>query len=507
MYFVELDAYDPASGQLVTQRLCSGGRGHTTRPGDTPANAVFLPRAQEPYQAGVSTHSDYVSGGVARTDAPNVEVADPGGLFAGVGGLFVSWFDLAWDGRPFRVLEGERGAAYADLVQRHTGVLKGRPAYDGAAWRFEVQGRFHLLEMPLQESLYSGSGGLEGGEDLAGKPKPLCFGQIYNAPAVLVDPVQLLFQVHDGPVQAIGPVRDMGLPLGLAQDYPDAAALLAASYPGQYATCLAEGLFRLGSPPVGRVTCDVQGDSQDGYAATPGALVHRILIRSNSFGDQDFLAGAVDALDAVCPWTCGVYHTGATTLRQCLEPLLQSAAACLVHDAQGRLFFGRLPSPLTTAVAHIPQRRIKKIGRERGLESPFWRVVVRYRQNVQPEKSSFAGAVSEADRAALRVDYLDAVAEDAAVKTAHLQAGEMELETRLADAAQAQALADDLLAYHKAPRSPVRVTVTRSEYPDLELMDVVSVSHPRFGLDAATGRVVAMDVSLADDEMELTIYA
>jgi hypothetical protein len=60
----------------------------------------------------------------------------------------------------------------------------------------------------MQPNVYAGTGGVDGGADLAGKRKPLCFGNPRNVSPVLLVPSLLIYQVHDGSVAGIDNVYD-----------------------------------------------------------------------------------------------------------------------------------------------------------------------------------------------------------------------------------------------------------------------------------------------------------
>ena len=113
------------------------------------------------------------------------------------------------------------------------------------------------LRIPIQENLYAGTGSLEGGTDLAGKPKPLCYGSGENISPVLVDRASLVYQVHDGQVQGIDDVYDRGVALTFAVNL--ASVYTWTPIAGQYATSTTTGTFRLGAAAVGPVTADIRG--------------------------------------------------------------------------------------------------------------------------------------------------------------------------------------------------------------------------------------------------------
>ncbi len=65
--------------------------------------------------------------------------------------------------------------------------------------RIKLRDKMFDLQKPLQPTKYAGSNalpsGLEGVSDIKGKPKPVCYGQVYNVPAVCVNTSKLIFQV------------------------------------------------------------------------------------------------------------------------------------------------------------------------------------------------------------------------------------------------------------------------------------------------------------------------
>ena len=74
---------------------------------------------------------------------------------------------------------------------------------------------------------------------------------MFNIPPVQINATGLIYQVSCSSVLAIDAVRDGGAALAVSADYGTYDLLAAATVaPGAYATCIALGLFRLGSAPV-----------------------------------------------------------------------------------------------------------------------------------------------------------------------------------------------------------------------------------------------------------------
>src|SRR5215213_7440336 len=188
--------------------------------------------------------------------------------------------NYAIDGRRIVVKIGKLGKSYNTFVTVYDGTASDWHVAEDVL-RVTLRDNGYLLEKPLQPNSYTGAGGKNGSEDLAGKTKPKTFGQASNVTAQIVDPAYLTYQVHDGPINAITAVYDMGAALTPTSDYASYEAMWAARAsvaPGQFSTSLAEGYFLLGGSPFGAVTADVQGDKTEGtYVNQTHSIVRRIV--------------------------------------------------------------------------------------------------------------------------------------------------------------------------------------------------------------------------------------
>jgi len=126
--------------------------------------------------------------------------------------------------------EGQRAYVYDSTTGGHTGILFGQPAWDVADWS---------------------------DPNIAGTALPLCYGEVPELPAILVDPPSLIYQVHDGSVQLIKGVSDKGAWLRPPFSYTGADVAFQA--PNQIAAAgadfsvFAPGIFTPGAaaaPPV-----------------------------------------------------------------------------------------------------------------------------------------------------------------------------------------------------------------------------------------------------------------
>lgn len=284
------------------------------------------------------------------------------------------------------------------------------------------------LRVPAQPNLYGGTGGADGGADLAGKRKPLIFGYVLNWPATLLNSSALVYQVSDGPVNAISTVYDRGVALTLDADYASYAALTAATITaGKFATCLALGLFRLQSNPVGTVTVDVEGDKTGGtFVSATGDIVQRWMLRVTELTATDLYTAAFTALatDQPAPVGYGVGPDDNHTMADVIADLMHGIGGWGGFRREGLFEVRRVVAPTTDAVASISRRDVLSITRDPPPGSympPPWRVRVAYERNwtvqtdlagsVTADRKAFVSVqfrVSEASATAIQADYPDA---------------------------------------------------------------------------------------------------
>ena len=173
--------------------------------------------------------------------------------------------------------------------------------------RLAVVDKLAELNQPIQTNFYLGTGGLEGGSDLTGKPKPLCYGECHNVPMVQVDAANLVYQVHDGAISSIDAVYDRGVALTVSpggSPSPDA---------GEYEVTASTGTVQIGSSPAGLITADVKGDATSTYVNSVADIIKRLLEIRLSWNDQNFDSPAFATLQALNSATVGIWIQYRTT--------------------------------------------------------------------------------------------------------------------------------------------------------------------------------------------------
>ncbi len=510
-YLVEIDAYVPATwicggdrvgllaepdttlateARLETLRF-SSGVGLMTKPYDDPPNTHYEPCVAVPFNFERLIFEDGVTAGAADAGYGEIELVNPEGDYD-----FLA--DCGLDGRRVRLLYGDEAGPLADFEEVFVGTLS-QPEFSWRRIVLPVRDRGEELRRAIQQNVYAGDNegpvGVEGGDSLKDKTKPLAFGRCRNVPATCVNASTLTYQVHDGQVAAIPAVRDKGMPLTPAGDHPTAEALAAATFEAsQFATCLALGLFRLWAKPAGAVTADVDGDATGGlWAASVPAIIRRIALTRAGLAETDLDGAAFDALEAACPYVVSKFIDGGdkADLDEVFDDLCASIGAWWCFDRKGRLAVGRFEAPAGEPAATFTTVELLDSGE--GLEIlpardladgvPVYRVALEYQRNwAVQDDNDLAGGVPDALQDWLAEESRTVAVEDASVQVAHVLAPELSVTTTLDDAAAARAEADRLLALHGVPRLRMRLPVKRQFARGLDLCSVVAVRMKRFGL-------------------------
>lgn len=269
----------------------------------------------------------------------------------------------------------------------------------------------YWLERPLQPTLYAGSGGLAGGEDLAGKPKPRARGgnaanPIRNVPAVLVDPPNLIYQYTDGPGTVVK-LYEGGHAGGITYAGDTGDLYSGSTPPGQYRTDNSRGLFQLGSTPAHPITVDVTGAFPlAGAIIGLGNVMRHTLLEDLQMPPELVDAASFNGL----PTMIGGYWAGTEPVQavQVIDFCLQSIGAKLVHTRDGRLrpWLLRAPDPaaapdLVLSTANVVEVQVLDL--PEGLDPPPYRLRLAYQRNwAGPTTADLHGSITAAERGYIR---------------------------------------------------------------------------------------------------------
>lgn len=491
VFLVEIGAHD---GSSTTTLRYSSGRGMMTLPSETPANAWYAPRVAQPI-------------GFKRTMFANARVL--GGTTVGTGEIVLlntdqglaTLRDYGIDGRDVVVRIGQPGAAYPS---GYTTLLSGtaeQVEVNATEVRVRLRDKLQLLTLPVQATLYAGTNSLPAGvegtaDDIKGQRKPLLFGRRYQIDPVLVNTARLIYQIHDGSIEAVDGVYDQGVALTPSTNHANLAALEGATVAaGTFHTCRALGLIRLGADPAGKLTVDARGDNTGGYVDTAAEIVSRILTQRCGIAGGDVDSASVTALASAAGYEVGVYLTGDTTRQQAIDMVLSAVGGWLAPTRAGLWQVGRLVAPsgspdfAFTDVEILALDALATRDTDAGL--PVWRVKLRGLPYTQIGPADLAGAVTQANKARLLQPWREVTASDSAVQTKHLLAPELARDTAIQDAADMATEAARLLTLHKVRRDFVeaRVALTQDN-ATVDLGDMVRLTTPRLGYVAGRDFIV-----------------
>lgn len=231
-----------------------------------------------------------------------------------------------WSGAPVEIYAEELGTAWP-WTKRFAGKVSGY-SRRSQVLTLTAEADKEPFQKNLLVNTYAGTGGAEGGTDLKNRPKPLVMGWAQNVEPVLIDAVNNIYQFSGyGAIEAVSVLYERGSDFGSSSgDYANYAALVVATVAaGTWATCLAEGMIRLGAPAYGVITGDVKGHKIGGSTPRlPGSVINGLLTItgiSTSLVNLTTLA----ALDTAVPYPINIVVTEQTTF---LEMAQKIALSC-----------------------------------------------------------------------------------------------------------------------------------------------------------------------------------
>lgn len=355
-----------------------------------------------------------------------------------------------FDGQTFRVYKLENEFQVPDESTLYYSLTISYVEFDWSEITLTFKNRLEIFTTPLQVKTFEGTNegpvGLEGSEDtIKGKVKPRVIGQCLNIPLMPVNTSKLVFACNydkDGnraPVEAVWSVLDKGGVLKPEANYADAAALLATEpAEGYYSTCLAEGLIRLGTVPVGDVTADVY--SVMGEDASAPRLVRKILEEDYGLeAGSGYDSESLDALHALNAASVGYYVDEEVSGLDVMAALLDSIGGWMAPRLNV-LYFGRIDLPVDEG-GDIPEfdddlihaKSLKKLPvHDEGKGIPAKKVEILHTKlwKVLP-KGSVLETISTEKAAYLSEEFRSESAEDADITAAHPLAPSLVFETLL----------------------------------------------------------------------------
>lgn len=278
-----------------------------------------------------------------------------------------------WAGSNGTVWVGETDAPFSSYRQIWTGRLGPIRRSDDITASVALLGPEAQLTSNLLDAFYQGTGNAEGPSTMLGNLKPFSVGDLTNVEGVLVDPIYFIYQVDGYDACPINAVYSNALILKPEKNKGNAAnfaSLKAATLaPGEWATCNAEGLFRLGSDPASaKITADV------GTVTSTGAVLTTLFAAAGVTG------AALSPSITNATGTARFHSKEQVTIADALRKVAIEAKGYLVTDSKGVWYLAshtstRAASKLSSKRSAIPLVRPDTV-RQEVSPDPIWRVKV-----------------------------------------------------------------------------------------------------------------------------------
>lgn len=515
LLLVELTGYT-AAGVSAVYRYSTGK--YWTEPGDTPPSTEYDDRVVDP---GTITRTLFAAGASGIRANPQAQVDYGLVRLDNLDGALDSLFDgsdgVSFRERQVRILAVAEGAAYSTATVLLVASIS-QPLLEAGQVTVGIKGRLYTLASAHQTVLFAGSNslpsGLEGVDDLKGKPKPLIYGRVYSFEPPQVNTARLIYQVSARALHSLIAAYDGVATLTAGSTYSSQADMetnvpSAGQYRVWYDT--AACYLRLASEPAAPFTVDAQGDSDAN--STPAQLLKRLAL-DRGWASGDISASDVTALDALTTAVCGVVVQGERTTTDAMDDIARAAGVAYWEDLTGTLRLVRFDEPSGTPALVLDEPVIDAVDQlQAGEDVPTGTVKLHYaRYHKVHSRSEVLASVSEARTADAMQEWRVATATSTPSPNPYARLLSAERFCALATKAAADTEAARLLALADVPRRTHRlrgVELTAAEQAELDLGSVVELRWPRYGFDPEAGtlrRVIAITTSLGTGLSDVTVW-
>lgn len=256
-----------------------------------------------------------------------------------VGQTYANAYAYLWAGAPVSIYAEEPGTAWP-WTRRFVGKVR-QFEKDGKRLQLVAEVDTAALEKDVLYLKYAGTTGLEGGADLKDRVRPWVWGHVKGIEPIQIDIDNSVFQVSGyGAIGGIPEIYERGSSFGASMgNYANYAALVAATIPpGRWATCVAQGLFRLGAPPFGVITADVRGHLVGGSVPRRTGAIINAMAAALGISSDSINSASLDALDAAVPRNINAYLTEQVTFIDLARQLCLPCNAYSGMSWEGKFF-------------------------------------------------------------------------------------------------------------------------------------------------------------------------
>jgi hypothetical protein len=323
---------------------------------------------------------------------------------------------------------------------------------------------------------------------------PLVFGEVFNITPVLIDPTNLIYMVHNGPIEGIIEVRDNGVNLTANTNYT---------------VDLTRGLFRLLTMNAGTITCSVQGAKPSAYLNTAGTLIQHIV---KTYGTEVLVDDNIDTttfttFNSANTQPVGIYLTDKSNVLEVCQQLASSVGAQILGNRIGLLSIVKLDVPTTGAYIineeHILQDTFSIS--EKVEVKPAVKLGVA--KNWTPQTNLSTG-IPQASKDILSREYITVALDDAVIVARYKLSNQPEQKDTLLLASGGSTIteATRLLNMFKVPRFLYGMDCT-SKAINIVLGQMITLYYYRFGMvNGVAAQVVSVSTNWDTGITKLEVF-
>lgn len=351
---------------------------------------------------------------------------------------------------------------------------------------------------------------------------PIVYGRVYNVPGkpytddTILDSDRI-FKISRYPVDSIDAVYVDRVAQSLDADYLTLSALdtaQASLIAGEYATCVAEGLFAVHSSADGVITCDVKGrdDSGPGYQDTAGEIVEDIAEDSAQLDSLKFPQFVLndtpsDVFKTAAPQEIGFFLDGSRNVLDLIGDIVASVGGVYWWDNHGEL----CPAVWTAPNSSESQGTIDEITdiigdtSVRAWEPPVYRAEVRYNRNYQTMDSGGLPSTVTGPQDFIINEWRDVSVADPETESKYENARQLIVETMMQQASEAAQEAQRLLQLHKVPRFVYKLRAW-NRCGGYAIMDTWQLVHSRWAPLGKYVRVISVTDNFTQQYSDLELW-
>lgn len=375
----------------------------------------------------------------------------------------------------------------------------------------------YWLSSTMPIAIYAGTGGLDGDSNVVGRSMPRLRGRAHNLTPVLIDSVNYVYQVSDGPGDILALYEGGyagGISFGGYVTNIYAQAPAAGTYIVQ--TDRSGTWFRLGTKPVYTITVDAKGQFRSGAAPINVLDILRQFLLEDLLLPAVYIDPAWNPSSTLAPWPGGWFWDGSSgvTGKEAVTALLSGLGITLTPTRTGTLLPILLLAPVagSNVVAELTPDIITAVtgdDLDSSLDPPTWRWRIGYAHNftVQAAGSSLHPQITAAQQSFAAQQDRAAVWYSGQVKSRWRVPNDPDtISTALTRPDDAALVAQRHGALWGVKRKLWAISLPQIYAWQIELGDVVGITAPAPGLEqGAIGLVVGEQIQAANQTVTLQI--